>query len=58
MTYKFWTDAGDQPDIEAASLDEAAEIAAETIPERCWSDGAWAWVSDGDTQVAVENPYK
>jgi len=52
--YQFWTDGGDQDDIQAASIEEAAEIASRKISRAAWADGAWGWVKGADgEQMAV-----
>lgn len=54
--FQFRTDAGDQDDILAGSLEEAAVIARGKIPQACWDDGAWGIVKDAETgeQMDVE----
>ena len=53
MTYEFWTDDGDQNDIEAMSLAQAAGIASRRITRSQWADGAWGYVKGPDGQMAV-----
>jgi hypothetical protein len=57
--YEFWTDGGDEDDIEAESLDEAAEIASRKIGRAAWRDGAWGIVRDAETgeQMDVPRPW-
>ena len=53
-TYTFWTDDGDQDDIRARSLDQAAHIASRRISKSAWRDGAWGYVKGPDgVQIAV-----
>ena len=53
-TYKFWTDVGDQDNIDADSLKEAAEKASQTISVAAWRDGAWGIVrGPGSEQMDV-----
>lgn len=52
-TYTFWTDDGDQDDISASSLAEAAEIASSKITLAEWRDGAWGIVKGQDGQMDV-----
>ena len=57
-TYKFWTDGGDEDNIEATTLREAAEIASEKIPIRCWNDGAWGIVKDEESGEQMDVPSR
>lgn len=57
-TYTFWTDSGDEDDIEANSLQEAAEIASTKIPVRAWKDGAWGIVEDEETGEQMDVPSR
>ena len=58
MTFEFWTDDGDQDDIEADSLERAAESASRLIKPREWRDGAWGFVRDPESraQIRVSDP--
>jgi hypothetical protein len=47
-TYQFWTDAGDESDIRATSLEQAAQIASSRISIAAWRDGAWGYVKGPD----------
>jgi len=51
--YEFWTDGGDEDDIIATSLEEAARKASKKIPIRAWRDGAWGWVKGPEGQMKV-----
>lgn len=54
ITYAFWTDGGDQDDIQAVSIEDAVEIASERITKAEWADGAWGIVKGEDgSQMAV-----
>ena len=53
MTYEFWTDDGDQDDIQASSLAHAAAIASSRITKREWADGAWGYVRGAEGQCKV-----
>lgn len=55
-TYEFWTDGGDESDIQAATLDEAAQIASRKISRAAWTDGAWGFVKGPDGQMDVPAP--
>lgn len=48
MLYTFWTDNGDQDDIEATSLEQGAELASSRIKKSEWLDGAWGFVKGED----------
>ena len=52
-TYQFWTDDGDQRDIRARNIMDAAIIAARRITARDWADGAWGIVRGPDGQMDV-----
>lgn len=52
-TYEFWTDGGDEDDIKAGSLQEAAEIASRKITKSAWADGAWGIVKGREGQMDV-----
>ena len=56
--YEFWTDGGDEDDIEADSLDEAAEIASRKIKVSEWNDGAWGIVKDPETDEQMDVPSR
>ena len=56
--YEFWTDGGDQDDIEADSLEQAAEIASRKIKVREWNDGAEGWVRDEETGEQLDVPSR
>lgn len=56
--YEFWTDGGDEDDIEAGSIEEAAEIASRKIKIREWNDGAWGWVRDPQTGHQMRVPSR
>jgi hypothetical protein len=56
--YEFWTDGGDQDDIEANSLDHAAEIASRRIRVSEWNDGAWGIVRSPDTGEQMDVPSR
>lgn len=47
-TYEFWTDGGDEDDIRANNLEEAARKASKRIPISQWKDGAWGYVRGKD----------
>jgi hypothetical protein len=53
--YEFWTDGGDQDEIYASSLSEAAGIAARLISRGEWADGAWGKVKGPDGQMEVRS---
>lgn len=52
-TYEFWTDGGDQDDIQAPSLHAAARAASLKISIREWRDGAWGIVRGAGGQMDV-----
>lgn len=58
VTYTFWTDGGDQDDIEANSLEEAAEKASHKIRISEWNDGAWGIVKDPATGEQMDVPSR
>jgi hypothetical protein len=51
--YQFWTDGGDENDIRAKSLSQAARIASKRISKRAWDDGAWGIVKGTEGQMGV-----
>lgn len=57
-TFKFWTDGGDEDDIQAETLDEAADIASRKIKIREWNDGAWGIVQDTETEEQMDVPSR
>jgi len=57
-TYEFWTDAGEQDDIEAESLEDAAYAASREIKIREWNDGAWGKVRDPHTGQQMDVPSR
>ena len=57
-TYKFWTDAGDQDDIEAADIETAAYFASQQISLAEWADGAWGIVKDAATGEQMDVPSR
>ena len=56
--YEFWTDGGDEDDIEADSLGEAAEIASRKISRAAWADGAWGIVRDPGSGEQIDVPSR
>jgi hypothetical protein len=56
--YEFWTDAGDQDDIEADTLEDAAYAASMEITVRQWNDGAWGTVRDPQTGGQMDVPSR
>ncbi len=57
-TFEFWTDGGDRDDIEAETLDEAADIASRKIKISEWNDGAWGIVKDIETEEQMDVPSR
>ena len=57
-TFKFWTAGGEQDDIDAETIDAAAEIASRKIKVREWNDGAWGIVKDADTSEQMDVPSR
>ncbi len=56
--YEFRTDGGEENDVEAGSLLEAAVIASRRIKIAEWNDGAWGVVSDPDTEEELDVPSR
>ena len=58
QTFEFWTDGGDQDDIEAETLEDAADIASRKIKIREWNDGAWGIVKDAESGEQMDVPSR
>ena len=56
--FEFWTDGGDENDIEARTLEEAALIASKKIKIYEWNDGAEGWVRDPETGEQMDVPSR
>jgi hypothetical protein len=57
-TFEFWTDGGDEDDIEAETLEAAADIASRKIGISEWDDGAWGIVKDTETDEQMDVPSR
>lgn len=56
--FEFWTDGGDEDEIEAETLEEAAQLASKKIKIYEWNDGAWGIVKDPETDEQMDVPSR